>query len=70
MSSLTDDLELRLNRAAEAAAPEAKEVFWEAIGDMTLDDVQRIYDARRRRYAVFPGEDDTVAGRAHETDRR
>ena len=27
MSSLADDLELRLNRAAEAAAPEAKELF-------------------------------------------
>ncbi len=44
MSSLTDDLELKLNRAAEAAAPEAKEVFWEAISDMTLDDVQQIYN--------------------------
>lgn len=44
MSSLADDLELRLNRAAEAAAPEAKELFWQAIGDMTLDDARRIYD--------------------------
>ncbi len=44
MSSLADDLELRLNRAAEAAAPEAKELFWQAIGEMTLDDVRRIYD--------------------------
>ena len=44
MSSLTDDLELRLNRAAEAAAPEAKELFWQAIREMTLDDVRQIYD--------------------------
>jgi hypothetical protein len=44
MSGLADDLELRLNRAAEAAAPEAKELFWQAIGEMTLDDVQGIYD--------------------------
>lgn len=43
MSGLADDLELRLNRAAEAAAPEAKELFFQAIGEMTLDDVQRIY---------------------------
>ena len=44
MSSLADDLELRLNRAAEAAAPEAKELFWQAISEMTLDDVRQIYD--------------------------
>jgi hypothetical protein len=44
MSDLTDDLELRLNRAAEAAAPEAQELFWEAIGEMSFDDVQQIYN--------------------------
>ena len=44
MSGLSDDLELRLNRAAEAAAPEAKELFWQAVDEMTLDDVQGIYD--------------------------
>jgi hypothetical protein len=44
MSRLADDLELRLNRAAEAAAPEAKELFWQAVDEMTLDDVQGIYD--------------------------
>ena len=43
-SSVVDDLELRLNRAAEAAAPEAQEVFWQAIDEMTLDDVRQIYD--------------------------
>jgi len=43
MSDLMDDLELRLNRAAEQAAPEARDVFWQAIQEMTLDDVQRIY---------------------------
>ena len=43
MASLADDLELRLNRAAEQAAPEAKELFLQAIAQMTLDDVQRIY---------------------------
>ncbi len=43
-SGLADDLELRLNRAAEAATPKAKEVFWQAISDMSLDDAKRIYD--------------------------
>ena len=44
MSELADDLELRLNRAAEAAAPEAQELFTQAISEMTLDDVQQIYN--------------------------
>ena len=44
MSSMTDDLELRLNRAAEAASPEAQAVFWQAIDEMTWDDVREIFD--------------------------
>jgi hypothetical protein len=44
MSQLADDLELKLNRAAEAAAPKAKAVFWDAIQGMSLDDVKRIYN--------------------------
>jgi hypothetical protein len=44
MSDLMDDLELRLNRAAEAAAPEARDVFWQAIQEMTLDEVRQIYN--------------------------
>ncbi len=44
MSSLADDLEVRLNRAAEMAAPEAKQLFSDAITDMTLEDVQAIYN--------------------------
>jgi hypothetical protein len=43
MSSLLDDLELRLNRAAEEATPKAKELFWQAISEMTFDDVKAIY---------------------------
>ncbi len=42
LSSLTDDLELRLNRAAEAAAPAAKEMFWQAISEMSLEDARGI----------------------------
>jgi uncharacterized protein DUF4197 len=37
-----DDLVLSMNRAAERAAPEAKKIFWDAIGKMTIDDAQRI----------------------------
>ncbi len=43
MSSLMDDLELKLNRAAEEATPPAKKLFWDSIESMTLDDVQGIY---------------------------
>ena len=35
---------LRLNRAAETATPKAKKLFWDAISQMTLDDVNRIYE--------------------------
>lgn len=43
MSSLLDDLELRLNRAAEVATPKAKKLFWDAIQQMTLEDIKGIY---------------------------
>jgi hypothetical protein len=39
-----DAFETSMNRAAEKAAPQAKEIFWQAIGDMTLDDAQQILD--------------------------
>jgi hypothetical protein len=44
MSQLGDDLEIKLNRAAEKATPPAKELFFQAIGDMTLADVKDIYN--------------------------
>ena len=43
LGQMTADLELRLNRAAERAAPEARDVFWRAITEMTLDDVHGIW---------------------------
>jgi len=43
MSSTFDDLELRLNEAAELATPKAKALFLSAIQDMTMDDVRAIY---------------------------
>jgi len=42
MSGLTDDLELKLNRAAEAATPKAKEIFAKALESMTVDDARAI----------------------------
>lgn len=44
MSSMMEDLELKLNRAAEEATPPAKELFWNSIEAMTLDDVKGIYN--------------------------
>ncbi len=44
LSGLLDDLELRLNRAAETATPKAKAIFWDAISAMTIDDAMGIYN--------------------------
>ncbi len=41
-SQLVDDLHQRMNRAAEAAVPKAKQLFYDAITAMTLDDARRI----------------------------
>lgn len=46
MDDTLDDLELRLNRAAELATPIAKDLFVQAIKDMTIDDVMAIYKGR------------------------
>lgn len=43
MSHMMDDLELRLNRAAETATPHVKELFVDAISQMTFTDVWNIY---------------------------
>ncbi len=37
-----DEFILSMNRAAEKAAPFAKQIFWDAIGEMTFDDVRKI----------------------------
>jgi len=39
-----DDFILNMNRAAEKAVPFAKEIFWDAIGQMTFDDARKILD--------------------------
>jgi hypothetical protein len=37
-----DEFVLSMNRAAEKAAPFAKQIFWDAIGEMTFEDVRKI----------------------------
>jgi Protein of unknown function (DUF4197) len=44
MSGMLDDLELKLNRAAEAAAPKARALFTDAIAEMSIDDARKIYN--------------------------
>lgn len=39
-----DELELRLNRAAELATPKARELFVQAIQSMTFSDIMTIYN--------------------------
>jgi hypothetical protein len=37
-----DEFELSMNRAAEQAAPEAKQIFWDAVKEMHFEDAQTI----------------------------
>ena len=37
-----DEFILSMNRAAERAAPAAKNIFWDAIGEMTFEDARKI----------------------------
>ena len=41
-SQMLDDLELKLNRAAEQATPAAKKIFWDAVNKMSFDDAKAI----------------------------
>ncbi len=44
LSGQLQELEVRLNRAAEKATPRAKALFLQAITEMTFDDVRSIYN--------------------------
>ena len=46
MGFMLEDLETRLNRAAESATPKAKSLFLNAISEMTLDDAMGIYNGQ------------------------
>jgi hypothetical protein len=41
-----DEFVLSMNRAAERSAPFAKEIFWDAIGDMTIEDARKILQGK------------------------
>ncbi|MGE5582772.1 MAG: DUF4197 domain-containing protein, partial [Bacillota bacterium] len=38
-----DDFILSMNRAAEQAAPSAKQIFWDAVKEMNFDDARKIF---------------------------
>ena len=40
-----DEFVVGMNRAAEKAVPFAKEIFWDAIGQMTFDDARKILNS-------------------------
>ena len=42
LGSQVDEFILSMNRAAERAAPAAKSIFWDAIGEMTFEDARKI----------------------------
>lgn len=44
MGRYMDDVELKINRAAEAATPQAKALFLQAIQEMSFDDIKKIYE--------------------------
>jgi len=44
MQSITDDLELKLNRAAESASLKTKSIFYQAIKDIRFQDILEIYE--------------------------
>lgn len=50
LEKYTNELEIKMNRAAETAAPKAKKLFWQAIKGMRLQDVT----------AIYKGEDDAA----------
>lgn len=53
MGHLADDLELKLNRAAEAATPKAKALFIQAIQEMSFNDVREIYEGEKDSATQF-----------------
>ena len=50
---MAGDLEFKLNRAAEAATPKAKKLFWDSISGMNLDDVQKIWKGTKNAATRF-----------------
>jgi len=48
-----DEFELSMNRAAERAAPEAKNIFWDAIKQMTFTDAGEILEGQDNAATLY-----------------
>lgn len=53
LGAQVDELVLGMNRAAERAAPQAKQIFWDAIGAMTIDDARAILGGHDTAATVY-----------------
>ena len=59
-----DAFELSMNRAAERAAPEAKSIFRDAIGQMSFEDASKILNGRDNEATLYF--EDKTSGRLQE----
>lgn len=48
-----DAFEVSMNRAAEAAAPQAKELFWDAVKQMQFEDAKKILNGRENEATLY-----------------
>ena len=48
-----DAFEVSMNRAAEAAAPQAKELFWDAVAQMQIEDAKKILNGRENEATLY-----------------
>jgi len=53
LGKYTSELEVKMNHAAEVAATKAKQLFWNAIQDMSWQDVKAIYNGKPNAATVY-----------------
>ena len=53
MAGLVDDLEVKLNRAAEAAVPKASKLFGHAIAEMSIEDAKKILNGPKNSATLY-----------------
>lgn len=53
MGNKTDEFILSMNRAAEAAAPKARDIFIEAIASMSIDDAKKLLEGKETAATDF-----------------
>ncbi len=53
LASLADDLEIRLNRAAESAVVQARQLFTRAISDMSFEDAKAIWQGEDNAATLY-----------------